>query len=257
MKKILILAVCICLGSRIFAQSLLDLSLGFQYGTARVTDNSETLRKITEPGILLTFRMVPNDIGFFARVGLLFPSSVIEGDLTLTYAKLNYILFINGGLGVSLKVPMTGQFSLAFDMGMSINDLLYGGSYKETIDTRWEAKLENIGQTYSGGHEFKNVPMSESYNDVALGLLGNAAARFHFTSNIYLEVGIAASFDFLRFKTYNFSAVFNDPAEKALAEGLFPKARWEGNEVIFESDTEFSIFKQFTFIPSLSIGFSL
>lgn len=256
MKKILILAVCICLGSRIFAQSFVDLSLGFQYGTARVTDDGETLRKITEPGVVATFRLIPGGIGFFGRAGLLFPSKVTEGEITLTHNNYDYILFINGGLGASVKVPLSDRFFLVIDVGMSINDLLYGGSYKENITSSWEAKLGNLGQTYKVTATFRDVKMRETYNDVAIGILGNVAGRFNFTKNLYLELGVAASFDFLRFKSYSFSADFSGSPDKSSAQSVFPAQLWDGDRVVFEEDMDFSIFKQFTFIPSISIGFS-
>ncbi|MDR2663690.1 MAG: hypothetical protein LBC31_11905 [Treponema sp.] len=256
MKKILIIALFLSAGGMVFGQLGLSLDLGFQYGMARVADNGETLRQIVEPGVLLTVRFVPNTIGAFGRIGLLFPSKVDEGDLTLSYSQFKYILFINGGLGVSFKVPLNERFSFIFDAGASINDLLYGGSYTEDIDGSWEIKLDNIGQTYKGGHVFKNVKMSEVYNDVAVGLLGNAAIRFNFTPSIHLELAAAASFDFLRFKSYKFSADLSNDWEEAKKTFPAEKLDESSKKLILEKDMDFSVFKQFTIIPSISIGFT-
>ncbi|MDR2701143.1 MAG: hypothetical protein LBB72_01770 [Spirochaetaceae bacterium] len=253
---VLIIGICLCQG--LFGQSGMGLSLGFQYGTAQIIENKNTLREITEPGLLINFRMTPGPIGFFGRFGMLFPSQVTEGKLTLSYDQYDYILFFNAGGGVTAGTRLNNMFSLVFDIGLSINNLLYGGYYTENIDTRWEIKLENIGKTYTGGYAFKDVKMSESYNDVGIGLLGNAALRFNFTSNVFLELGIAASFDFMRFKSFEFSAQFKE-TEWGMAKENFPDAKVDekNRKVIFEENSKFSIFKQFTFIPSLSIGFSL
>jgi hypothetical protein len=256
MKKIFVMVLLLGAGGMLFAQMGLGLGLGFQYGMARVSDNGETLRKIVEPGVLLTVRFVPNTIGAFGRIGLLFPSKVDEGDLSLTYSQFRYILFINGALGVSFKVPLNDRFSFIFDAGASINDLLYGGSYTEDIDGSWEIKLDNIGQTYKGGHVFKDVKMSEVYNDVAIGLLGNAALRFNFTRSIYMELGAAASFDFLRFKSYKFSADLSDDWAEAVKTFPADKLDASSKKLILENDMDFSVFKQFTIIPSISIGFT-
>ena len=268
MKKILALIFVISLGSQVFAQNMgIDLSLGFQYGTVRVTDGGTTQRKINEPGVLLTFRFVPDTIGLFVRAGLLFPPQILEGDQTLNYSKLNYMLFFNGGAGASFKVPINDRFSFIGDVGMSINDLFYGGTYRETIDAKWEAELVHIGVTYGGGHVFENVKMSERYNDWAIGLLANLAMRFNFTQRVYMELGAAVSFDFLRFQSYKFTANFREcivggsaisEAQWAYAKDIFPHARVDesAKEVIFEKTMDFSIFKQLTFIPSLSVGFS-
>jgi hypothetical protein len=202
--------------------------------------------------------MTPGPIGFFGRFGMLFPSQVTEGKLTLSYAQYDYILFFNAGGGVSAGTRLNNMFSLIFDVGLSINNLFYGGSYTENIDSRWEIKLENIGKTYTGGNNFKDVKMSESYNDMGIGLLGNAALRFNFTRNVFLELGIAASFDFMRFRSFEFSAQFKEN-DWGQAKENFPDAKVDNKnrKVIFEENSKFSIFKQFTFIPSLSIGFSL
>lgn len=271
MKKILTLMVFICLGSEIFAQDgFLGLSLGFQYGTAQVFDNGETLRKITEPGAIFTLRMLTGPIGFFGRIGLLFPSSVTEGDLTLTYSSYDYILFINGAFGASFDIPLNDRFAFIIDTGMSINDLTYGGSYRDIIDATWKVKIENMGQPiyFSGGQRIENVKMKETYNDIALGIIGNVAMRFNFTRNAYLELGAAASFDFLRLRTYKFAADFrhlNDLERETIVANI-PGVKTEekeispGNfhvlatELVLESDSRFNAFKQFTFMPSICIG---
>lgn len=262
MKKIIAISMFVFLGSLAFAQMGLEASLGFQYGLAKITDNAETLREVKEPGVLATFRWAPQNIGIFGRLGLLFPSQVAEGDLTLNYSQFKYILFFNGGVGAAVKVPLNERFTVLFDAGVSINDLLYGGSYRETIDARWEAKLENIGTTYSGGREFEDVNMKEVYNDIGVGLLGNLGMRFNFTQSVYLELGVAATFDFLRFKSYKFVADFSSlrlsDGDWAEAKKVFPDARVDDDakQIIFEKDMDFSVFKQFTFIPSISVGYS-
>jgi hypothetical protein len=260
MKKVLIFALLIGVGLSLFGQDGgVELGLGFQYGTARVFDKSTTMREITEPGVLLTLRFVPGPIGLFARLGALFPSEVIEGDLTLNYEEYNYILFINGALGPTFNVPL-GSFAFIFDVGLSINDLLYGGSYRDTIDARWSIKLENLGTTYSGGHTYENIKMNEVYNDVAIGIFGNAVLRFSFTRNVYLELAAAASFDFLRFLNYSFSAdLTGNAAWPAQAKADFPADKLDDpdnpTKLILESDSVFKVFKQYTFVPSLSVGF--
>jgi hypothetical protein len=256
MRKIFILVLFFTgFGGFLFGQ--VSAGLGFQYGTARVFDKGETLREITEPGVLLTVRFIPATAGVFGRIGMLFPSEVTEGDLTFSYSHYDYILFFNGAFGASFQVPLNSRFSFIFDAGISINDLFYGGSYTETIDTRWTIKLENIGQTYTGGREFKNVKMRETYNDINFGLLGNAAMRFHFTKSVFLELGAAASFDFLRLRTYKFAADFS--SVKATYPDWaddFPNGKVEGDKLILDSSSKFSVFKQFTFIPSISVGMS-
>ena len=268
MKNIIFLVILICLCNIVFAQNGLDLSLGFQYGTARVKDNGETLRKITEPGVVLTLRMVPDAIGLFTHVGLLFPSKVTEGDVTLSYSNYNYILFLNGAIGVGFKMPINERLDFHLDAGISINDLLYGGSFKDTIDASWTIKLENLGTTYSGGHKYENIKMKESYNDVSFGILGNMALKLKFTRSLFMMAGMAASFDFLRMRSYKFYADFTSlPLEyQKYALGDFPhdklkiadegKANERATELTLESDNQGSVFKQFTFIPSISIGFS-
>jgi len=261
MKKFLMLMVFICAGSWVFAQTL-DASLGFQYGTARVVDDGVTVRKITEPGAVITVRMVPSEIGFFGRFGMLFPSKVTEGGATLTYDNYSHILFINGALGASFKVPITNQFSFFFDTGLSINDLLYGGSYKETIDASWKIKLENLGTTLSGGGVYRNVDMKESYNDFGIGIMGNAAMRFNFTQRVYLELGLAASFDFWRLRSYEFAADFtklSDAERKSAADnvaGVEKDDQGRATKLVLKSSSKSNFFKQWTFIPSLSVGMS-
>ena len=270
MKKILLLTFFICLSSLIFAQNTVGLGLGYQHGTARVYDQGETLRKITEPGVVLTLRGVPQAVGFFGRIGLLFPSSVTEGDITLSYDNYKYIFFLNSAMGASFKVPLNKQFSFFLDAGISINDLLYGGSFKDTINASWTIKLENLGTTYSGGHVYNKIKMKESYNDVSFGIMGNAAMRFNITPTLYLELGAAASFDFLRIRSYKFYADFTSGPSgsnwEKWALSDFPhdklkivdegKTTERATQLILESDNEGSVFKQFTFIPSITVGVS-
>ncbi|MDR0600461.1 MAG: hypothetical protein LBG84_10355 [Treponema sp.] len=261
-KKFFLIVLLIGWGGLVFGQMGIDLGLGFQYGKAWVTDRGQTLRNITEPGVLISFRFVPNTIGGFARLGLLFPSEVTEGDLTLNYSEYDYIVFINGALGPSFRVPLNDRFSLMIDAGISINDLLYGGSYKADIDATWEVKIENLGGKYTqrGGTNYQNIKMKEVYNDVGIGLLGNVAMRFFFTQNVFMELGMAASFDFLRFKYYKFYADFSAYPHSGQPGDWyddFPagKVSDDKTELILESDSKFTIFKQFTFIPSLTVGF--
>jgi hypothetical protein len=262
MKKVLVFALLIGAGSFLFGQDGgMELGLGFQYGRAQVFGKNVTMREITEPGILLTLRLAPGPIGFFARLGALFPSEVTEGGLTLTYDEYDYILFLNGALGPSFSVPL-GSFAFIFDVGLSINDLLYGGSYRDTINARWSIKLENLGTTFKGGHTYENIRMSEVYNDVAIGIFGNAVLRFSFTPSVYLELAGAASFDFLRFINYSFSAdLTGNSAWPDQAKNDFPADKLDNpnnpTKLILESDSAFKIFKQFTFVPSISVGFRL
>ena len=264
MKKFVFLIIFLCLGSLLFAQygSGVDLGIGFQYGLARVFDDGITLREIKEPGILGTVRMMPGPIGFFGRIGLLFPSSVTEGGLTLTYSEYNYILLANAGFGASFNTPIGDRFVFIVDAGISINNLFYGGSFTDTVDASWRIKIENLGQTYTGGRVFRNVQMKDRYNDWAFGVLGNAAIRFRFTDMVSLELGTAASFDFLRYRSYRFIADFRYatvnglPATEADVRGTFPGDRVDGMEVTLESQGYLNVFKQFTFIPSISVVFS-
>ncbi|MDR2211912.1 MAG: hypothetical protein LBO65_10695 [Spirochaetaceae bacterium] len=261
MRKILFVTLFTGLGACLFGQAGVSLGLGFQYGTARVFDQGNTLREITEPGALINLRIIPGSIGFFARLGGLFPSEVQEGDLSLSYGEYDYILFLNGALGPSFNVPLNDRFVFIFDTGISINDLLYGGSYKSDVDATWEIKFNNMGQTYvqTGGRVFTDVKMKEIYNDVAFGLMGNAALRFKFTRSVYLELGVAASFDFLRLRTYKFSADFR--GQPADWHKDFPNGKLDDpadpQELILESASKWGVFKQFTFVPSLCVGFSL
>ena len=263
MKKVMLLIVFLCLGSVLFAQ-LMDVGIGFQYGFARVVDDGETLRNIYEPGLIGTVRLAPGPVGFFGRIGLLFPSKVIEGNLRLDHNSYNYILFANAALGATLKTPLGDHFAFIFDLGLSINDLFYGGSFTDTVDASWKIKVENMGATYRGGFIFNNVKMKDKYNDWAFGIFGNAAIRFKFTSSISLEFGVAASFDFLRYRSYKFVADFsnasangsyNSSTVESAIESTFPKDKIDssGLKVTLESDGNFNVFKQFTFIPSISI----
>ena len=267
MKKFLVLAVFLCLGSLAFAQMGMDVSLGFQYGTARITEDGVTRREITEPGVLATFRMAPNNIGFFGRMGLLFPTKVTEGNLTLTYRNLDYILFMNMAFGASFKAPLTSQLTFVFDGGISLNDMMYGGSYRDTIDASWKIKIENMGSPIemSGGEKFTNVRMKDSYNDFGIGVFGNAAMRFNFTQSFYLELGAAASFDFLRLRTYKFSADFSQSKKSNGLDfnpgdlnAVFPadKIDSSGTSITLGKTNDWNVFKQITFIPSISVGYS-
>ncbi|MDR2313592.1 MAG: hypothetical protein LBE02_03580 [Spirochaetaceae bacterium] len=257
-RKSLFLALFIGLGSFLFGQtgSGLSLGLGFQYGTARIFDKGDTLREISEPGLLVNFRFIPGSLGLFARLGMLFPSQVTEGGLELSHDEYDYILFLNGAAGPAFSVSLNDRFSFIFDLGLSINDLLYGGSYKSDIDTTWKIKFSNMGQTYiqKGGRVFTDVKMKEIYNDIAFGLMGNAAVRFNFTRNVYMELGVAASFDFLRLRSYKFAADFSGQGADWADD--FPNGKVEDDELILESDSNIGVFKQFTVIPSISVGFS-
>ena len=259
-KRIPLLLVLFSLCVFLFSQNLLDLGIGYQYGMANVFDSGETLRKIKEPGVVATLRILPENVGIYGRIGLLFPSKVTEGSLTLTYNDYNYILFLNGGVGFSVNVPLGRHFSLFFDIGISINDLLYGGSYTDTIDATWNIKLHNLGTTIKGGYKFENVKMKESYNDVSFGILGNPALRFKYGKSLYMELGAAVSFDFLRTKSYKFSADLSRYSYHDI-KNAFPAGKLddpdEPKELILEKNSQFSVFKQFTFIPSISLGFSM
>jgi len=264
MKKIIFVVLFVCLGAGLFAQNGVDLSLGFQYGTARIFDKGNTIRQIDEPGVLLSVRVYPGTIGFAGRIGLLFPSSVTEWGVTLDSQDFDYMLFINAGLCISGIIPMNDRFAFLFDAGLSINDLTYGGSYRDTIDASWTIRLENMGapMTMSGGHKFENIRMKESYNDFSLGIIGNAAVRLNFTRRVYIELGAAASFDFWRTKTFEFSAdlTSGDSNWPANALSVFPPDKLDSDtnptKLTLSSDEKGSTFKHFTFIPSLSIGFS-
>jgi len=283
MKKLIILLLVLCLGVPVFAQQM-DLGLGFQYGTARIFDSGENLREISEPGFVLTFRMVPETIGFFARAGLLFPSEVTETvwvkrvpgeveegykEFTISNKEYDYVLFLNAALGASLRAPISNQLNFLIDVGLSINNLFYNLSRGgHTIDASWQVRIEQTGQTYKGGNDFRNVTLRDNYSDLAMGLFANPALRFNFTPNIFLELGVAASFDFLRFKSWSFEADFKNatigpggsPVQTTHLEESFPHYMVENNNnpmrVEFESTSDFSMFKQFTFIPSLSVGYS-
>ena len=267
MKKIILLPLLICISSLVFAQFPLDLGLGFQYGTARVFYQGETTREITEPGVVFNLRVVPDTIGFFGHIGLLFPSSVTFGGTTLTYNDYDYILFLNSAMGVSFKAPLNDRLGFFFDAGISINNMFYGGSFKDTIDASWTIKLENLGTTYTGGHKYENIKMKESYNDVSFGILGSPGMRFYFTRTVFFELGAAVSFDFLRVRSYKFYADFTSGRSEwqdwALAD--FPHDKLEIEEehgvekakkLILDSNSQGSTFKQFTFIPRLSVGIS-
>ena len=268
MKKIIVLVILLCLGGLLFAQNnFIDVGIGFQYGLAKVVDDGKTVREIFEPGLLGTVRFYLGTFGLFGRIGLLFPSKVTEGALTLDYNSYNYILFANAGLGATFKMPLGDKFAFVLDIGMSIDDLFYGGSFTDTVDASWTVKIENLGYTYSGGHRFENVKMKDKYNDWGFGILGNAAIRFKFTDMISLELGVAASFDFVRYRSYRFVAdfskasangSFNQDYIKTAVEATFPadKIDSSGLEVTMESDGDFKIFKQFTFIPSISVVIS-
>jgi len=221
---------------------------------ARIFDKDVTLREIKEPGLLLNAHILTGTIGFFARFGALFPSSVSEGSLTLAYPQYDYILFINAAAGPSFNLPLGDRFAFILDVGLSFNDLFYGGSYTANINSSWSVKIENLG-SYYGGVALPNVPMTESYNDIGIGILGNLAIRFFFTQDVFLELGAAASFDVLRFKSYKFTAKVG-----SANTGFFPSAMIDPNDadkIILEELIKFSVFKQFTFIPSILVGFRL
>ena len=267
MKKILVLAILLCLGGLLFAQndSTIDLGIGFQYGLAKVFDDGKTIREIYEPGLLGTIRFNLGTVGLFGRVGLLFPSKVTEGGLTLDYSSYDYILFANAGLGATFKMPINSRLAFILDIGMSINDLFYGGSYTDTIDASWTIKIENLGQTYHYGNTFYNVKMRDKYNDWAFGILGNVALRFKMTDMISLELGAAVSYDFLRYRSYKFVADFSQATVNGYSipatngtylTDTFAGGALDGDELTLESDGNFSIIKQFTFIPSISVVFS-
>ena len=267
MKKIIIILIVFCLGVPLFAQTGgIDMGLGFQYGTARVFDEGEDLREITQPGLVISFRLATDTIGFFGRLGIFMPSIVTEGELELKLKDYDYILFLNPALGVSFKAPINNQISFIMDVGLSFNTLTYGGSFTDTIDARWEVKIQQMGVTYRGGAEYTNVKMKDSYTDMGVGLFGNAAMRFNFTPNVYLELAAAASFDFLRFKTWTFSADFSqatrvngpNPFTNDTLKGDFPGAMVDdvGLSITLDTTSDFSLFKQWTFIPSISIGYT-
>jgi hypothetical protein len=265
-RKILLIAALVFLGGLGFAQDTgIEFGLGFQYGWAKVVSNGKTLREINEPGLLLNIRaFLMGDIGFFGRAGLLFPDGVTEGGITITNEQYNYILFVNGGLGVSVRLPLNERFGFMFDVGVGINDLTYGGSYKDTIDARWSVKLENLGTSYSGGHRYENIEMKEKYNDLSFGLLLNAAFRIGFTPRVYMELGSAFGFDFLRYRMFEFSANLvnpNHPEWRTQAAGDFPADKLDDatnpSKVILNSENKMTVFKQFTVIPCIMIGFRL
>jgi hypothetical protein len=265
-RKIFLIAALVFLGGLCFAQDTgIEFGLGFQYGWANVVGNNKTLREINEPGLLLNVRaFLMDNLGFFGRVGLLFPDRITEGAVTITNEQYNYLLFVNGGLGVSVRLPLNDRFGFTFDVGIGINDLTYGGSFKDTIDTRWSVKLENLGVSYSGGHRYENIEMKETYNDLSFGLLLNAAFRIGFTPRVYMELGSAFGFDFLRYKMFEFSANLINPNHTnwpADAKSDFPADKLDDpnnpTKVILNSENKMTVFKQFTVIPCIMIGFRL
>ena len=269
MKKVLILVLLISMGGLVFAQdTTIDIGIGFQYGLAKVFEDGKTVRDIMNPGVLATFRFNPGSIGGFGRIGLLFPSKVKEGEVTIAYPDYDYILFVNGALGVTFKQPIGDKLGFIIDAGISINDLTYSGSFKDNIDASWSVKIENLGTTYSGGHKFTNVTMKESNNDFAIGLIINPALRFSFNRNVSMEFGAAISYDFLRYRSYKFYADFRhagldgdagpsaDSMKSAVA-ATFPADKVTGDqEITLETDGKWSIVQQFTIIPSISVIFS-
>jgi hypothetical protein len=266
--------VLISIGGLAFAQdSSMEIGAGFQYGLASLKDeDGKTVRKIQVPGALGTFRYFMGDIGFFGRFGVLLPPSVTEGELKLDWDHYDYILFFNGGLGVSFKMPVSNQFELVFDVGMGINDLTYQSSGYDNIMAAWEVKIEQLGITYSGGTNFYNVKMNETYNDFSFCLLDNVAFLMNFNRNISLELGVAVGYDFLRRKTYNFSADFKEAytsPDKSVASKVTPDDissvfvdalvdDTKNYKVNFEeSKGKMTLGRQLTFIPSLSVIFRL
>ncbi|GMO41232.1 MAG: hypothetical protein Pg6C_02010 [Treponemataceae bacterium] len=263
-QKIIIIVPLLFLSGLVFAQDIgLDAGLGFQYGWAWEVSNSKTLREIHEPGLLANVRVMLGDIGAFGRVGLLFPDRITEGGITISNEQYDYMLFVNGGLGIAFRVPISDRFGFVVDTGISINDVAYGGSYTDTIDARWSIKLENLGASYSGGHIFENIKMKETYNDVSFGLLLNTAFRINLASHVYMEIGSAFSFDFLRYKMFEFSADLKSGASDwpANAKAVFPADKLDDpdnpTKVILNSDNKMTVFKQFTVIPCIMIGFRL
>ena len=274
MKKIIFVLMFICLGISLFGQeSFMDLGIGFQYGFANVREDGVSTREIKEPGILFTLRSRGTGIGLFGRVGLLFPASVTEGGLTLDYSNYNFILFYNIGMGPSYTIPFDSMFSLVLDLGISINDLNYGGSYRDTIDASWQGKFESMGTVhyYWIGHEYKNIKIKERYNDVAIGILGNVGLNMRLTRNISLQLAAAVSYDFFRIRSYRFFADFlsgnfmNDSTWPYWALDDFNHSnltiqqdeygRDYATKLDLESNRQFDIFRQFTFLPSISVIF--
>lgn len=266
-KLIFVVILCAVLGGAAFGQVLggaLDVSLGFQYGLVNTWNNAGGVaRSLLEPGFVLGVRFNPGMVGFFGRVGLLLPMELKEGDRTLTYDQYQYILFVNGALGATFKAIDTPRIALIIDAGVSINDLVYGFATTGTIDTSWKVTVENgMGQTLNlaGGEKFDNVKMDSTWNDVGVGLLANLAFRFKFNSLVYMELGGAVSFDFLRWKTYKFSATFPS-TNLDKVKNAFPAAMVEQNAsgtitATFDETNVFSMFRQFSFVPSLSVGFT-
>lgn len=250
-----------------FSQDTAEASFGFQYGRAKVVDDGVKLRQISEPGVLLTLRMVPNTVGIFAHAGLLFPTKVTEGSVSLTYDNYKYILFMNTAVGASFKVPISNEMAVYIDAGMGINDLMYGGSFRDTLDASWTIKLDNLGTTYSGGAVFKNIQMKESYNDLTFGIVGNVALRLNFSSNAFIVLGTAVSYDFWRYRSYEFYADFTSGPTSWGKEALdtFPHDKLtivnkddplnvRATKLTLSSNGEGTRIKQFTFMPSISIG---
>ena len=264
MKKNLFLLAFICLGSLLFAQRSMDLGVGFQYGFTKIFDNGVTLREINEPGILGTFRYYSGNVGFFTRFGSLFPVSVTEGSVTLSHDDFDKILFLNIGFGPSFKIPMGDRFALSIDIGMSINDLTNSLSYRDDLDA---VRTANV---------YKNIKIVESYNDFALGVMGNAGLRFRFNRNVSLEIAGAVSYDFYRNKTYKKYADFMsgnshwpDYAMEDFYSGNltihtetwrdkwgFEHTRKYATSYTMESSSHHSRFHQLTIIPSVSIVWS-
>ena len=219
---------------------------------------------------MFTLRTNNTGIGYFSRVGLLFPPSVTEGSLTLDYSNYNFILFYNIGFGASFTVPFDKIFSLIADLGLSINDLNYGGSYRDTIDATWQGKFETMDTVYYQwkGHVYENIKIKERYNDTAIGILGNVGLNMRLAPNISLQLAVAVSYDFVRIRSYRFFADFESGYYKwpEWALGDFPASHLTiledeygdeyATELILESDSKLSAFKQFTFLPSISITFS-
>ena len=254
----------------LFAQNTADMSIGFQYGRAKVKEDGVTIRQISEPGILFTMRMVPGSMGVFGHAGRLFPSKVTEGNVSLTYDNYNYILFLNTAFGVSFKLPLSDLVAIHIDAGMGINDIMYGGSFRDTLDASWTIKLENLGtnSTFSGGTVFENIKMRESYNDLTFGLVGNVAARFSLGPKTFLVLGTAVSYDFWRYRSYEFYADFTSGPTYWQTEALhvFPydkltikdkgKINERATKLTLSESGQGSKITQFTFMPSISIGMS-
>lgn len=276
MKKNLFFLVFVFLSAAIFAlDSTTDLGLGFQYGFSRIFEGEATLREITEPGPVFSFRYGGKYMGFYTRFGMLFPDSVTEGSTTLDHTDNDRIMFTGTGFGPSFKIPMGKRFALVLDLGMNINNLGNGSSFRDTLDASWTGKLAGFGVTFSAGHIYDDIKLVESYNDFAIGVGGNAALRFRFNERVSLEIGASGSYDFWRIKTYRFSVDFTsgDYRWPYWAMNDFPREKltisteeigWDywldepimreyATSMTLRSESKFSRFNHYTIMPNISI----